>query len=204
MKSRLTWLPLALALLCAAGAGAWVGHRLQPKPPELSAGTWLPQPRELGEFALVDHHGKAFNRASLSGQASLVFFGFTHCPDVCPSTLAMLAQTVKQPQMDPLRVVLVSVDPERDTPAALSDYLGLFDPRFVGVTGSRDQIERLTKTMGVASARVDLPGGGYTMDHSAVIFLLDDRGRMVAVFTAPFDAERIAEDVRQVASRLRG
>jgi protein SCO1/2 len=204
MKSRLKWIPLALALACAAIAGAWVGNRLQPALPELTAGTWLPEPRELGEFALVDQRGRPFNRASLAGQPSLVFFGFTHCPDVCPSTLAMLAQTLKKPQMPQLRVILVSVDPGRDTPQALSGYLALFDPSFVGLTGTQQQVDGLTRQMGVATQRVELPGGDYTMDHSAVIFLLDGRGRMVAVFTAPFDATRLADDVRHVAPRLNG
>ena len=112
-----------------------------------------------------------------------MFFGFTHCPDVCPTTLATLAQVRKTAGIDSLRVLLISVDPKRDTPAALKQYVRAFDPKFVGATGSQAAIDAVAKEFSVAVKRVDLPGGDYTMDHSAAVFLLNDSAELVAMFT---------------------
>jgi protein SCO1 len=131
-----------------------------------------------------------------------VFFGFTHCPDVCPATLLKLAQVQKTHALPGLRVALVTVDPQRDTPDLLSNYVHAFDATFIGLTGDPAVIRKMAAEFGVAVARVDLPGGDYTMDHSAVVFLLDDRAREVAVFTPPFDARVMSQDLRTAAPRL--
>ncbi|MFO7277760.1 MAG: SCO family protein [Pseudomonadota bacterium] len=201
--SRITsWIALGLAAVLAALAGFWLARQLDSPDPQLTSGTWLPQPRELPEFQLVDHTGAPFTRESLRGHATLVFFGFTHCPDVCPATLAKLAQVKQAASMPQLRVLLVSVDPERDTPEALAAYVRAFDREFTGVTGDPQAVAQLTRSFGVATARTELPGGGYTVDHSAAVFLLDAQGRMVAVFTPPFEVARMAEDLQRAASRL--
>jgi protein SCO1/2 len=156
----------------------------------------------VGKFSLVDHTGRPFTERALRGQPHLVFFGFTHCPDVCPTTLAQLAQVKKAAQIPQLAVLLLSVDPVRDTPEALARYVHAFDPQFIGITGTQAEVARVARNFGVAVARVDLPGGAYTMDHSAAVFLLDSEARIVAVFTPPFDTKLFAQDLRSVASRL--
>ncbi|TLY70515.1 MAG: SCO family protein, partial [Gammaproteobacteria bacterium] len=150
-------------------------------------------------FPLTDHLGRPFTAAALQGRPSLVFFGFTHCPDVCPSTLVKLAQLKRVGALPGVQVLFVSVDPQRDTPTALGLYVHAFDPDFIGLTAEPSAIKRIAREFGVAVNRVDLPGGDYTMDHSAVVFLLDRRGRMVGVFTPPFDVERMAQDLRRAA-----
>lgn len=189
--------------LSAAIAGFYLARQLDSSDSPLASGTWLNPPREVGAISLVDHTGKAFDRSRLGGQPTLVFFGFTHCPDICPTTLARLAEVKKAANLEDLRVLLVSVDPERDTPEKLAQYVNAFDPEFVGVTGSEEEIAKLTARFGVATARVELPGGGYTVDHSAVIFLLNSAGNIAGVFTPPFDTKAMAEDLRRAAPRLR-
>ena len=115
-----------------------------------------------------------------------------------------LAQVKKSGALPDLRVLFVSIDPQRDTPAVLAPYVHAFDPDFIGATGDAAEIARLAQKFGVAVARVDLPGGDYTMDHSAAVFLLDRRGEIVAVFTPPFEVAPLAADLRRVAARLRG
>jgi protein SCO1/2 len=131
-----------------------------------------------------------------------VFFGFTHCPDVCPTTLALLASVQKQVAQPGLKVALISVDPERDTPEQLGRYIASFGGDLIGLTGPPPEIVKTMKTFGVAAARVDLPGGSYTMDHSATIFAIDSGARIVAVFTPPFNGAALARDVARLAPAL--
>jgi protein SCO1/2 len=194
------WLLLAAAL-GAAVAGFYLARQLDSPAPQLASGTWLPVPRALPDFTLVDGSGRPYTRAELAGAPALVFFGFTHCPDVCPTTLLKLAQVHRQ--LPALRVVFVSVDPERDTPPVIAQYAHAFDPAFVGVTGQPRSIEALAGAFGVAVARVPLPGGDYTMDHSAVVFLLDPAARMVALFTPPFEVGALSADLRALLPRLK-
>ena len=200
---RKSWWILALIGMCAAGAGFWLARELDRSGPELASGTWLPQARTISDFHLIDEAGQPFSAAQLRGRPTLVFFGFTHCPDVCPTTLAKLAQVKKAGALPDLRVLLVSVDPQRDTPPILSEYVHAFDPQFVGLTGEAEAIRRIAADFQVAAARVELPGGDYTMDHSAAVFLLDDQAREVAVFTPPFDVKQIANDLRTAAPQLK-
>lgn len=151
-----------------------------------------------GPFRLEDQNGKPVSDKDMKGRPYLVFFGFTHCPDVCPTTLLKLARARAAAHAS-WRVVFVSLDPGRDSPALLAQYLHAFDSSFVGLTGSAAAIGELAARFGVAFARVDLPGGDYTIDHSATLFLLDREGRMVAVFTPPFDEARLAADLDAAA-----
>ena len=140
----------------------------------------------------VDTQGAPAPPAPLRGHPTLVFFGFTHCPDVCPTTLALLASVQKQVAIPGLKVALISVDPERDTPQQLGKYISSFGGDLIGLTGTAPEIVNATKSFGVAASRVDLPGGDYTMDHSATVFVLDSGARIVAVFTPPLQAARAA------------
>jgi protein SCO1/2 len=197
--SKLLWGAIAV---CAAIGGFWLARELHSPSPALASGTWLPQARQLRDFTLTDESGHPLSLGALKGKPTLVFFGFTHCPDVCPTTLATLAQARKAAQMSDLRVLLISVDPARDTPEVLERYVHAFDPAFRGATGPQATIDAVAKDFGVAVQKVELPGGDYTMDHSAAVFLLDDAARIAAIFTAPIEAPALAADLRTAAPRL--
>jgi len=197
--------------VCAAVGGAWAARDLGPLPadgraasagPQLTSGTWLPQWRSVGDFTLTDQHGAAFTEANLEGEPAIVTFGFTHCPDVCPVTLATLARVTRAAGVPPVRVIFVTVDPQRDTASVLGRYVSAFDPAFIALTGPPQTIRALARRLGVAYERVALPGGDYTIDHTAVAFLLDKYGHVDAIFTAPFDAGRLASDLRRAAPFL--
>ena len=204
MERRSSWWAWGLGAAAAALLGFWVARQVDSSAPELASGTWFPAARPIGAFALTAHTGQAFGLEDLQDHPTLVFFGYTHCPDVCPTTLVQLAQVKKAAGLGDLRVLFVSVDPGRDTPPVLASYVHAFDPGFIGATGDAAEIARLTQKFGVAVARVDLPGGDYAMDHSAAVFLLDRRGEIVAVFTPPYAVASFAADLRRVAPRLRG
>jgi protein SCO1/2 len=170
--------------------------------PALTSGTWLPRPRDPGEFSLIDQNSAQFTAARLAGAPTLVYFGYTHCPDVCPVTLLQLAQVVKTGVVPGLRVVFISVDPARDTPTQLAQYMRAFDPDFIGLTGTPAMLQTVARNFGVAYLRVELPGGDYSMDHSSTIFLMDRRGHNVAVFNAPYDVKSLSDDLRRAAGDL--
>ncbi len=202
------WISVGAIAVVAAFAGVYVARMLnQPAVPSLESGTSLPQARVLREFNLVDTQGKPASPAALRGHPTLVFFGFTHCPDVCPTTLALLANVQKQvAQQDPalsgIKVALISVDPERDTPEQLGSYIASFRGDLIGLTGSASEIVKATSAFGVAAARVDLGGGNYTMDHSAAVFVLDSQARIVAVFTPPLSAAALGRDLARLTPVL--
>ncbi len=188
----------------AAIAGIFVARMLMaPATPALESGTLLPEPRELAPFRLVDARGTPADSGVLRGHPTLVFFGFTHCPDVCPTTLALLANVRRQVDLPGLTVALISVDPERDTPEKLAPYVAAFAEDFIGLTGEPSEIRAVTRSFGVASTRVDLAGDSYTVDHSATVFALDSAARIVAIFTPPFDSAALARDLQRLAPRLR-
>src|SRR5262249_48329526 len=155
MTKRLSWLLVAIAALSAALAGFWLARELDSSAPQLASGTWLVRPRAVTEFHLIDSQGRPFTAHELEGKPSLVFFGFTHCPDVCPTTLAKLKQVKKAAAIPGLQVLFVTVDPQRDTPEAVGVYAHAFDPDFIGLTGDPKSIEKMTAAFGVAAIRVD-------------------------------------------------
>jgi len=198
------WISVGAVAVVAALAGVYVARTLNaPAVPSLEAGTSLPQPRVLPDFNLVDTHGNAVTLAGLRGHPTLVFFGFTHCPDVCPTTLAQLASVQKQVAIPGLKVALVTVDPERDTPEQLGTYIASFGGDLIGLTGSAPEIVNATRGFGVAAARVELPGGSYTMDHSAAVFALDSQARVVAIFTPPWTVPALTRDVERLRPLLK-
>jgi protein SCO1/2 len=196
--------PLLLGItLIAAVAGAMLARMLAQAPVPLAAGTWLPEPRLLAPFNAASTSGTSMERATLAGRPHLLFFGFTYCPDVCPTTLAMLSHLMRQlpPRLSDLELLFVSVDPERDSLPVLRQYLAAFDRGFTGLhTNSLEDLQPLLRSLGAIAVRVDLPGGGYTMDHTAALYLLDRQGRYRAVFTPPFDAKLLAADLKRIAT----
>jgi len=203
--SKRYWILVAAIALTATLAGMYLARALQqPDAVALESGTALPVRGELAEFNLVDTRGAPRSPATLRGQPTLVFFGFTYCPDVCPTTLALLSQVQKQvatpsTPLAGLKVALITVDPERDTPEQLGKYISAFSGDLIGLTGSAPEIVKTQKTFGVAASRVDLAGGGYVMDHSATVFLLDAQARKVAVFTPPLRADALVRDLQKLA-----
>jgi protein SCO1 len=193
---------LAAAAGCAAFAGFWLAHQLDREAPQLASGTWLPRAKAVADFHLLDASGRPFSRQDLTGTPALVFFGFTHCPDVCPTTLLKLARIRRAAIVPDLRVLFVSVDPQRDTAPVTAKYVHAFDAAFEGLTGDAAAIRSLAANFSVAFNRVELPDGDYTMDHSAVVFLLDRQARIVAIFTPPFEVQAFAADLKRAAPYL--
>ena len=161
--------------------------------------TVLPVGNELPEFSLVNQDGTAIDRHAFEGQWDLVFFGFTHCPDVCPTTMALLKlvreQLAAQGQ-DPLpRVVLVSVDPERDTPEAIGKYVDYFGAGNLGITGELAEIRKLTGDLGIYFAKIETDDDNYSVDHSTVVLVINPEGRFRALFSAPLSVDNFVHDL---------
>ena len=172
--------------------------------------TLFPDPKPLTAFALTDHRNRAFDLASLKGKWSFLFFGFTHCPDVCPTTLAVLARArdniaKDSPGAKDVQFVFVSVDPDRDTAIKLRQYVENFDTTFLGVTGNNAQIANLAGQLGAAYQVAITPGReDYPVYHTTAVFLLDPRARYHAVFTPPHDAEAISKRFQMVRKLAAG
>jgi protein SCO1 len=197
---------LSFTLLCiAATLGLMLSHRHSATPPQLMTGTLLVPARPWGDFSLIDNHGRNFGPAELRGAWSFMFFGYTNCPDYCPSTLTTLASLEKQLRADkklaPLRVIFVSVDAKRDTPAQLDKYVPYFDPEFVGLTASdQSTIESTVKKWNVFVAVQPAVDGNYTVDHSGDIFVIDPQGRLAAILTGPFTVDALSSDYRRIVA----
>jgi len=180
--------------------GALLARMLGTSSVALESGTWLPQPRALPEFHLQDLAGAEFNLDSLRGHPTLLFFGFTNCPDVCPTTLATLAQAERSSPLPNAKVVFISIDPQRDSAENMSVYLGAFSKDFIGARGDEAQLAPLLKSLSAIAAQEKLPDGGYTMDHSATLYLLDTQARLAAVFSPPFKTADLTTDLHRIAT----
>src|ERR1700719_2413482 len=152
-----------------------------------------------GPFKLIDQNGKAVSDQDLKGRPFLVFFGFIHCPDVCPTTLFDVSEMLRAlgPDADRTRSLFITVDPERDTPAVMKDYLSSFDPHLRGLTGDQASIDAAARAYRVYAKKVPLGGGDYTMDHTAIVYLMDKDGRFVAPFDLKRTADAAAADLRR-------
>jgi protein SCO1/2 len=158
-------------------------------------------------FNLVDPRGAAVSATDFLGEWLLVTFGFTHCPDTCPLSMATLAGALKLlgPEAERVRVALVSVDPARDTPQVMGQYVAAFNPRFVGLTGTAKQIDEAMKSFGVyAVAQPRAPDGSYSVDHSSAFYLVDPRGRFTRQFSAQTAAKPLAASLRKILNEHRG
>jgi protein SCO1/2 len=154
----------------------------------------LDTPRNVGEFKLVDHHGQVFDRERLVGHWTLVFFGFTYCPDICPTTMSFLNEFVGQlegTEAADTSVVLVSVDPARDTVQKLADYVPYFNPDFIGVTGEFMDIHRFATALNTPFRKVPGQGDNYQVDHSSNVVLINPRGDYHGFFKAPLDLAKM-------------
>jgi len=152
-----------------------------------------------GPFHLIDQNGKPFSDSDMKGRPFLVFFGYTHCPDVCPTTLFEISQVMAKLGNDADRTgaVFITVDPERDTAATLKEYLSNFDPHVRGLTGNRAAIDAAIKAYRVYAKKVPEKDGDYTMDHTAVVYLMDKNGRFVAPFNLKQSPAAAAADLRR-------
>jgi protein SCO1 len=198
------WLILLMSGAALLGLSAALLWRYSSPQIELATGTYLAPARAVPDFSLIDQHGAPFGPRNLDGHWSLMFFGYTNCPDFCPATLAMLATMEKnllaQRQVRP-QVVFVSVDARRDTPQQLAKYVPYFDPSFIGVTAAdQSTVEALARKLGVAVAIVPSAGGGYTVDHSSAIFVVDPRGKIAAILIGPFTPANLAADFDRVVA----
>lgn len=144
-----------------------------------------------GPFNLVDQHGNAVTEASLKGHPSAMFFGYTFCPDICPTTLYEMTELMTElgPDADKLKVYFVTVDPERDTQAVMAEYLSAFDPRFSGLTGSREEVDRIIAAYRVYARKVEREDAPYLMDHTATVYLLDSEGALTSTLDYHEEAE---------------
>lgn len=150
----------------------------------------LDTPRKFSDFELLDHRGQAFGADNLTGKWTLLFFGFTHCPDICPTTMAAAAKMYEglEPEdKEQLQVVLISLDPERDTTEKLSQYVPYFNPDFIGATGNQYVLLKLATELNVAFNKVQLEGGDYTIDHGANMVLINPYGHYHGFFKPPFE-----------------
>lgn len=156
-------------------------------------------PRDPGEFSLIDHHGSPFTREDLIDQWTLIFFGFTHCPDICPTTMAELAELKAQlvgTEASDARVVMLSVDPARDTPERLAQYASYFHTDFIGVTGDFTDILSFAQRLNAPFRKVSEPDGAYQMEHSANVILMNPHGDYHGFFRAPLDIPKMRVTLR--------
>ena len=152
-----------------------------------------------GPFQLTDQAGQAVTEKSMQGHPTLIFFGFTHCPDVCPTTLFEISEVMKAMGKDADRInaYYISVDPERDTQAAMKEYLSSFDPRLKGLTGNPEEIAKVLSEYRVYAKKVPLKDGDYTMDHTALVYLMDRDGKFVSPFNINRKPEEAASDLKR-------
>lgn len=177
MRKSTKWLGSLAWLLVLLIGVFWVWTSKQQE--QLSTLQILP-PQDI---RLITHKGENWGLQNMQEKPTVLFFGFTHCPDVCPSTLFELSEDIKKDPKANLQVLFASVDPTRDTPELLNGYLQAFDPRIVGLTGEENEVEKLVRTYRIYAKKIPLDGGGYTMDHTATLFLLDKKGRLFSTIS---------------------
>ncbi len=193
-------LGLAVLMLLALGLGVYSAHRQAEQ--QITArpipGMLWPNPKTIHPFTVIDHSNQAFGREQIISKWSFMFFGYTNCPDICPVTLALMSQVYKKlanmNQLDQVQTLFVSVDPERDSSEKLAQYVSYFNPDFIGLGGSQQQIDALTSQLGVPYYRhkTDTDTEHYLVDHSGSLFISDPAGRLVAILSTPHDADEIA------------
>lgn len=189
---RRTLLAVGAALLAAAPLAACDG-----RDPARAARSLV---RIGGPFNLVDTKGQPVTEKTLLGKPTAIFFGFTYCPEVCPTTMTDMTAWLRAlgPEADKLNVVFVSVDPERDTPDQLKQYLSNFDPRIRGFTGTPEAVAKAAKAYRVYYQKVPQDGGGYTIDHSSAVYLFDAKGNFVEPIGYQTPAERAVDQLRRL------
>lgn len=194
-KNLTTMLAAVIAALLGLASAAYLLSAPTP-PTEFHSGTLFKQPRPLPDFSLQASDGSAYTRERLQGRWSLVFPGFTYCPDICPTTLALLKR-LNDGLDKRLNIVFLSVDPERDTPERLRTYLANFDPDFIGITAAEPQLQQLASAMGISYLKSDgATPESYSMDHSAGLMLVNPRGELAAYLSPPHELDAMITDLR--------
>ena len=192
-------------LLAGAGLIGFGINMLDREPPELELpadmeGVIVESPPEiLLPFTLQDHTGKPFTNDSLEGKWSLMFFGYTNCPDVCPTSMGVMSGLSKKEDLKDFNFIFATVDPQRDTVEKIADFVGFFDPRFIGLTGEKAEIDKFRDTLGIIyDFEGDTKTDDYIVTHFAALYLFDPRGRMRAYVLPPHDIKRVYEAVKLV------
>jgi protein SCO1/2 len=192
---------LAAAALAALGLGIWAGSRTASKAaPDFANAVVLPSPRPIADFTLSDQDGRPWTREQLHGHWSLLFAGFTHCPDVCPATLGVM-KAVEQRigTLNPVQMIFLSVDPERDTPEAMKRYVRYFSPTLTGITGPTAQLDALSSSLGLAYMKAaGTSASEYSVDHSAALALINPQAQVAAYFQAPHQVEPLVADLTRI------
>jgi protein SCO1 len=211
--SQRVFLILSISVL-ALLFGLWIFHNTNADEAggskALQSATVFQQPRAITPFQLTDANNQAFTLENLKGHWSLLFFGFTNCPDLCPTTLSTLNQAYQQlavhhPKVMP-QVVFISVDPEQDDSQTIAKYLSSFNPHFLGATGAQTTLNQLTRELSVLYMKVAEPNATdpthYSIDHSGAILIIDPEGQFYGVFTTPHDPAKIAKDTQAIMSHV--
>lgn len=192
---------IAAAVLAILAALLFVVIGVTPQSPALQSGVWLGTPRDIAAFERVSDRGERFGNADLLGHWTLLFPGFTHCPDICPTTLTTLkavAPKLREAGID-LQVVFLSVDPERDTTELLGAYVRYFDPRFIGLTGTDEGLRAVASSLALVYQRVPGPTPeSYSMDHSSALVLINPQAKARAYLTPPHQVDSIVADIQTV------
>ena len=194
-----------MCIVGIAGVAASALWRHRAPAVDLTTGTMITPSRELPDFSLIDQQGRPFRSTDLRGRWSMLFFGYTNCPDLCPTTLATLAamekrlRAAKAPVLP--QVIFVSVDAKRDTPAQMAKYVPYFDPGFIGLTApDQPSIEAVAKKLGVSVIIEPAADGKYTVDHSGAIFVVDPAGKITAILSGPFGVDALQGDFQRIVA----
>ena len=195
LRNRQALLPYLLLVAAMAGGVLWYESE---QVPGLGRVVTTGQADVGGPFQLTDQHGKRVGDQDFRGRYMLIYFGYSFCPDVCPTTLAVIAQALEKlgPRSHQVVPIFVTIDPERDTPKVLDDYMKAFGPSFVGLTGSASEIKDVEKKFRVYAVKKPLPGGSYGMDHSSVIYLMGPDGKIVSFYDEAVSPDELAKDLR--------
>ena len=196
LRNKQAWIPYLL--LTAALAGGLLWHESETVP-GLGRSVVTGQADVGGPFRLTDQNGKAVSDADFRGRYMLIYFGYSFCPDVCPTTLSVMAQALDKLGGESRRVtpIFITIDPERDTPQVLGDYMKAFGPNFVGLTGSAAAIKDVEKKYRVYAVKKPLEKGAYGMDHSSVLYLMGPNGKIISFYDEAISPDDLAKDLRQ-------
>ncbi len=196
-------------LVLVVALSFWNSRTAYKQPPKELMGVLRPEPKPLASFNLVDHNKEPFTRQNLLGKWTFLFFGYTYCPDVCPMTLSVLTEFYKQleggaDELSNVQVLFVSVDPDRDTPEKLADYMSFFNKKFIAVTGSKTEIDSFVRQYGAGYIlEQETSPGEYLVSHTSAIFLVDPEGRLVALFSQPHSADTILAQYKKIRAFIR-
>lgn len=193
---------IALAVL-AAGTGFYISlkqSQQELKNPGIEGLFW-PSPKQIQPFEMVDQAGHSFALEDIKSKWSFIFFGYTHCPDICPVTMSVMAETYQRliTEYKDLQIIFVTVDPERDTTEKLATYVSYFNEDFIGLGGNTDQVNSLTRQIGIAYyLNKQEAADNYLVDHSASVFLIDPKARMVGKLSPPHETEKIINQFKTI------